>query len=152
MAAKRLIDCYPYRIINGEPRFLLFRRAGGKIYEDQWRMVGGKVKEGETFWQGALRELKEETGLKPVTFWTIPGINSFYEHSTDTVHQIPAFAAELDPEAEPELDDEHSAYEWFPAGEAAEKVAWPEQKRLIRLAETLILNHQILDDWIIKSD
>jgi dihydroneopterin triphosphate diphosphatase len=42
-----------------------FSKGPGKIYEGQWRMIGGKVDPDETYWEGALRELKEETGLRP---------------------------------------------------------------------------------------
>lgn len=152
MPPKRLIDCYPYRIKNGVPEFLLLKRAGSKIYAGQWRMVGGKVKEGETRWQGALRELKEETGLKAIRFWTIPSVNSFYEQKSDAIHQIPAFAAELSADEEPLLDDEHTGYEWLNASEAVERVPWPEQKRLILLSDNIIRNDQILEDWLISSD
>lgn len=152
MPSKRLIDCYPYRIKNGVPEFLLFKRAGSKIYAGQWRMVGGKVKEGETRWEGALRELKEETGLTPIRFWTIPSINTFYEPKSDAVHQIPAFAAELSADDKPLLDEEHTGYVWLDASEAVDRVPWPEQKRLILLSDNIIRNDQILEDWLISSD
>ncbi|WP_069132989.1 NUDIX domain-containing protein [Rhodohalobacter halophilus] len=147
MSKKRLIDLYAYRIINGGVEFLLFKRAKGKIYEGQWRMIGGKVHPEETYWQGALRELKEETGLTPVTFWTLPSVNTFYEHNSDTVHQIPAFAAELQPDSLPNLDDEHTEYRWFTLKEATEQVTWPEQQRLLGLAHRLITENKILKDW-----
>ena len=86
---KKLIDVYVYRIVEGEPQFLLFLRSAKKIYARQWRMIGGKVEQGEKYWEAALRELKEETGLIPSRFWTIPSINSFYEAKTDQIHQIP---------------------------------------------------------------
>ena len=88
---KKLIDVYPYRLNEGKPEFLIFFRSSKKIYAHQWRMVGGKVKEGEEYWQAALRELIEETSLSPVLFWSIPSINSFYEASSDQIHHIPAF-------------------------------------------------------------
>ena len=44
---KRLIDVYVYRMNSGFPEFLLLLRSKNKIYANQWRMVGGKVKENE---------------------------------------------------------------------------------------------------------
>ena len=76
------------RMSSGVPEFLLLLRSKNKIYANQWRMVGGKVKEGETYWEGALRELKEELGLEPDFFWVIPSVNTFYEPSSDQLHQI----------------------------------------------------------------
>jgi len=146
---KRLIDLYPYRLTDNGPEFLLLKRAKGKIYHGQWRMVGGKAKPSETFWKAALRELREETGLAPERFWTIPSVNTFYEYKTDTIHQIPAFAAELLHTSEPVLDDEHSTYGWFDAGSAVEILHWPEQKRLIELTEFILKHDQILEEWLV---
>lgn len=148
---KKLIDLYPYRLISGKPEFLLFKRSKGKIYQDQWRMVGGKVEPGETYWQAALRELKEETGLTPVTFWTLPSINTFYEHQTDTIHQIPAFGAEIKTGDEPVLDDEHTLSDWFSVDNAIEIIRWPEQKRLLKLIDSILTIDKILDEWLVTS-
>jgi dihydroneopterin triphosphate diphosphatase len=136
-ATVRVVDVYPYR--RGErcaPEFLLVRRASGLVYAGQWRMIGGKVDAGETAWHAALRELREETGLVPVRFWALPSVNHFYEWQRDTVALVPAFAAEVD--ADPELDREHDAFAWLPAEAAAARLAWPEQARLLRLAEALL--------------
>lgn len=151
MSKKRLIDLYAYRIVDSQPEFLLFKRAKGKIYQGQWRMVGGKVEPGETSWQGALRELKEETGLVPVKFWTIPSVNTFYEHKSDAVHHIPAFAAEIKSSQKPDLDDEHTEYEWLPLEQAVSRISWPEQKRLLKLTESIITENEILNDWIVST-
>jgi dATP pyrophosphohydrolase len=58
----------------------------------------------------------------------LPSVNQFYEWSHDRVNAIPAFAAHLD--GDPVLDDEHDAFEWCPPERAAERLAWPEQRRL----------------------
>lgn len=149
MIEKKLIDLYPYKVENGSIRFLLFRRAKGKLYEDQWRMIGGKVEQGETYWQAALRELKEETELEPVSLWTIPSVNQFYEHSTDKILTIPAFAAEIDSADTIQLDDEHRSYQWIQSEEASKYIQWPEQIRLIELTNQLITSNKILNDWLV---
>ncbi len=148
---KKLIDVYPYKIEEGQPWFLLFKRSSKKIYGNQWRMVGGKLKSGETGWQGALRELKEETGMMPINFWAIPSVNQFYEAKTDTVHTIPAFAAELESGADILLNEEHTHYKWVRIDEVQTYIKWPEQRRLMHLTHD-ILTHQaleILPEWII---
>ncbi len=146
---KRLIDVYVYRLNSGEPEFLLLLRSKKKIYADQWRMVGGKVNEGEAYWEGALREVEEELGLTPNTFWVIPSLNTFYEAKSDQIHRIPAFAAEIS-DQEITLNAEHTEYHWVTVDEIEEMIAWPEQKRLIRLADQLLRNQQILPEWRIE--
>jgi len=147
---KKLIDVYPYRINGKNVEFLILKRSSKKIYPNQWRMVGGKVVEGETYWQAAIRELKEEISEKPSSFWTVPSVNSFYEHKSDTIHQIPAFAAKIEwTDERIELDDEHTGYIWVKADQINEYIHWPEQKRLIRLINDILINQQILPEWII---
>ncbi|MEX0639130.1 MAG: NUDIX domain-containing protein [Balneolaceae bacterium] len=147
-----LIDLYPYRIENGFPQFLLLKRASKKIYAGQWRMVGGKVKKGENAWAAALRELKEETGLSPKIMWTVPTLNHFYEAGSDTLHLIPAFAAEVDPASDISMDDEHSEFQWVSAETAIELLPWPEQCRIVCLADELIKKDKILNQWLTPSE
>jgi 8-oxo-dGTP diphosphatase len=54
-------------VINAEGRVLLFRFAhdqGPLKGQSWWATPGGGLDPGETFEQGAIRELKEETGLE----------------------------------------------------------------------------------------
>lgn len=148
---KKLIDVYPYKMQEGTPRFLLFRRSSKKIYGNQWRMVGGKVKSQETSWEGALRELKEETGVKPTKFWVIPSVNQFYEAKTDTVHSIPAFAAELASDADIQLNEEHTQYKWVQINQVQTYIKWPEQRRLMHITHDILTQQslEILPEWII---
>jgi dATP pyrophosphohydrolase len=139
----RVVDVYPYRHESVNPEFLLLHRAPGTAYDGQWRMVGGKIEAAEAAWETGLREVKEETGHAPTQFWTLPSVNTFYEWREDRVNLAPAFAASLP--GDPVLDDEHNAFAWLPAREAAGRLRWPEQKRLLRLAD------QVLRDGIPPS-
>ncbi len=135
--ALRVVDVYPYRRVEGGTvEFLLMRRAASAVYTGQWRMVGGKIEPGETAWQAALRELREETGLAPERLWVLPSVNTFYEWTHDRVNLIPAFAARLT--ADPTPDREHDAFAWLSAEAAAARLLWPEQRRLLLLADRLL--------------
>jgi dATP pyrophosphohydrolase len=102
-------------------------------------MVGGKIKSSEAAWETARRELREETGCTPVRFWTVPSVNSFYEWQADRVNLIPAFAAEVSGEVgDVTLDDEHDRYTWLSLDDAADRLGWPEQERLLRLTDRLL--------------
>lgn len=132
----RVVDVYPYRTASANPEFLLLRRAPAAEYAGQWRMVGGKIEHDEAAWETALRELEEETGHTPSRFWALPSVNAFYEWRNDRVNLIPAFAAALSDD--PVLDDEHDAFAWLTVREATDRLAWPEQQRLLRLAARTI--------------
>ena len=132
----RVVDVYPYRNESVNPEFLLLRRAPDTAYDGQWRMVGGKIETGEAAWETGLREVKEETGQAPVHFWALPSVNTFYEWREDRVNLTPVFAAALPDD--PALDDEHDAFAWLPAREAAQRLQWPEQQRLLRLADRVL--------------
>lgn len=153
MAKKKLIDLYPYRIKkNNDVELLLLKRAEGEKYDGQWRMIGGKVEEGETHWEAALRELDEETGLKPTTFWTLPSLNKFYEWNTDKILLIPAFAAEIRTSDSIILNKEHRTSKWYEIDEATDLISWPEQRRLLKLLHDIVTSNQILDDWLVSQN
>lgn len=132
----RVVDVYPYRVRAGAAELLLLRRAAGRAYAGEWRVVGGKIEPGEAAWQAGLRETVEETGRRPLRFWTLPSVNRFYEWQHDRVNVVPAFAAHLD--ADPVLNSEHDDWSWLSADEAQSRLAWPEHRRLAALVgETL---------------
>jgi len=54
--------------------FLLLKRNEKEIYPGLWQMVTGKIRKGEKAYKTALREIKEETGLKPKRFWVTPNV------------------------------------------------------------------------------
>lgn len=142
-----LVDVYLYCQVENDFHFYLFHRSAQQIYAHQWRMIGGKVKEHETAWQAALREFSEETQLSPIRFWTLPSVNTFYEHQTDRLHHIPAFCIEVSNHAVPILNHEHQQFGIFPFEDALNLLQWTEQKRLLALAYQLLRHNAILPEW-----
>lgn len=144
----RVVDVYPYRRLpSGEVRWLVLRRATGRAYAGQWRVVGGKIGPGETAHAAARRELAEETGAAAdAPLWAIPSVNAFYEWTHDRVNLVPAFAAEV--AADPVLDDEHDAFAWLSADEAATRLDWPEPRRLLRLADETLRRGVPPELWV----
>ncbi len=124
----RVFDCHVARVTAAdELEFLLLRRAPGRIYAGDWRMVGGKLEPGETAWEACLRELHEETGLVPLRLLAVPYLNRFYEWQKDRVNEIPVFIA-LSAGSDPVLDDEHDDFEWLPLAAAKARLPWPGQR------------------------
>ena len=117
-----------------EPLHLLLRRATDKVYGGDWRMIGGKIRPDETAWQACLREIQEETQLPIDELWTVPYVNRFYEWQRDRINDIPVFLG-ITRSASPILDEEHDAFEWLPAEEAAQRLVWPAQREGLRAAD-----------------
>ena len=111
-------------------------------------MVGGKIDPGETAWEAALRELREETGLTVQTFWSLPSLNTFYEWTRDAVSLAPAFAAEVDGAVV--LCNEHDGHAWLSVDEAESRLRWPEQRRLLRLTDSLLAAGPLAPEWTIR--
>lgn len=147
---KRLVDVYPYRREQNEVELLILKRAPDVEYAHQWRMIGGKVRPDETYYDAGLRELKEETALSTNLFWSIPSINQFYDHHSDQIFQIPAFGAQIVKGDTIALNHEHISWKWIFQDEIDTYIHWPEQERLMKLLTDIVTTNQIMDEWIIE--
>ena len=85
----RVIDAYVYRTISAGLLFLVLKRAKTKMYEHIWQGVAGKIEDGETSWEAATRELKEETGLAPLKIFVADHVSKFYETNGDRINLVP---------------------------------------------------------------
>ena len=123
----RVIDAYVFNRKSKEIRFLLLKRAKTKIYEHLWQGVAGKIEAGETSWEAAIRELKEETGFEPVRIFVADHVSKFYEAHGDWVNLVPVFGIEVDDE-EVILSDEHCEFKWVDFNTAHQTLIWSGQK------------------------
>lgn len=123
----RVIDAYVFNRKNKEIRFLLLKRAKTKIYEHLWQGVAGKIEAGETSWEAAIRELKEETGFEPVRIFVADHVSKFYEAHGDWVNMVPVFGIEVEDE-EVKLSDEHCEFKWVEFNTAHQTLIWSGQK------------------------
>ena len=123
----RVIDAYVFNRKSKEIRFLLLKRAKTKIYEHLWQGVAGKIEAGETSWEAAIRELKEETGFEPVRIFVADHVSKFYEAHGDRVNLVPVFGIEVDDE-EVILSDEHCEFKWVDFNTAHQTLIWSGQK------------------------
>jgi 8-oxo-dGTP diphosphatase len=81
------------RLLIVEPagRVLLFRfvfKNGALAGEDYWATPGGGVEEGETFEQAAIRELREETGIRVESVGPQVGQREFVLQLSDGEHVV----------------------------------------------------------------
>jgi len=126
-----VIDVYAFRRNGTQVEFLLLKRSQGRRLAKTWQAVHGRIEPGETAVQAALRELKEETALRPSGFWQLEFVNTFYLAAEDALLMCPCFAAEIDPATEIVLSDEHTAFRWEPSARAQEGYMWPGQRHAV---------------------
>jgi 8-oxo-dGTP diphosphatase len=86
-------------------RVLLLKRSEKGDCAGTWGIPGGKVEEGESLIDAAIREAKEECGR-------INGQRFEDLHEKDGLHDWTTFFFKVDKPFECELSDEHTDYDW----------------------------------------
>lgn len=128
-----LVDCWMTRTARSarsveSTEVLLIRRAPGRILPGLWQCVSGSLEPHERVAEGALRELREETGFGLAdieAFYDLDLVNQFHEPSVDAVVTSACFAVRLRPDAEPTLSDEHDGARWVDIDDAIDEIIWP---------------------------
>ncbi|MDU8924049.1 dihydroneopterin triphosphate diphosphatase [Pasteurellaceae bacterium LIM206] len=104
-----------------------------------WQSVTGSLAEGETPWQTAQREVREETGLEPTTLFDCDYSVRFeifphfrYKYAPNVTHCLEHwFLLPLKQESAVLLS-EHLDYRWLPPQEAADLTKSPNNAEAIR--------------------
>lgn len=139
----RFIECIVFKNHTFDPKFLVLKRSDdAKVHPGIWQIVTAKIDAGEKAYETARREVKEETGLKPVELYVAPSINHFYNYMDDSINFIPVFIAEVDSD-DVKISDEHSEFEWLSFEDAVGKVHWLNQKKVMKEAHLHIKNKEL---------
>lgn len=117
------------RSAQPEAQVLLLRRAGSYLH-GAWSYVAGHLEANETLWQCALRELAEETGLRPQALYAADSCEQFYDAQNDCVQVVPAFVALLGADASVRLNREHDAFRWLSFADAMPELLFDGQREL----------------------
>ena len=120
---------------KGTGKFLLLKRIG-KYLDGVWQPITGRIEPGETAWQTALREVKEETDLVPDRLYSANRVEQFYEPSHNCICMAPIFVAFIDSDQNIKLSSEHSDFQWTTADDAQKYLLFPQQKQTIKQIET----------------
>lgn len=138
-----LVACWLFRLAPAELEILLIRRANGRPYPGLWQCVTGRLEPGERITAAALREVEEETGLRPddleIVFET-EHVNLFHEVLVDALMVEAVFAARVRPTAIVTLSHEHDGHQWLAPEAAAKLVTWPAYERAIDAVRWLVDN------------
>lgn len=123
----------------GGYQLLLARRAEGKYMGGTWQLISGGLKSDETAWEGALREMREETGLTPSGFYRLSTLASFYRPDNDSLNTAPMFCAFVDENAIVTLNPEHSEFEWVDLDAAQSRLMWPNDRQALAEVRDILL-------------
>lgn len=129
----------------GRHEFLQLRRHETGFLDGTWQTVRGSIEPNETAVEAALRELREETGVRPVEFYRLGSIESFYDLESDAIWHSAAFCALVTAGAAIVLNEEHDAARWIDERDVDDHFTWPSEKPL--LAE---VRREILHDSLAK--
>lgn len=128
-----MVSLVAIRQVGPEWQVLLLERT--QSLAGTWCQVAGKLELGETAWQAALRELREETGLVPQTLYSADICEQFYEADRDAITMAPVFLAIIEADDQVVLNEEHSAFQWLSFDAAVDLVSFGGQRRVLRRVE-----------------
>jgi 8-oxo-dGTP pyrophosphatase MutT (NUDIX family) len=119
------------RVVGGEVQTVLVHRPR---YDD-WSFPKGKLLEGESFREAALREVREETGLDATPVEKLGDIRYWYARDGNRVLKVVSFflfryrAGRL-------ADHDHEVEEalWIPLEEAPDRLAYRSEKEIAQAA------------------
>jgi len=116
---------------DGTAQVLLLRRTGTRL-GGAWCQVAGAIEHGETAWQAALREIREETGLLPDRFYSGDYCEQFYEADKECISLVAVFVGFVESEQEVVLNQEHSEYRWVTFDEADALLPFGGQRAMLK--------------------
>lgn len=127
---------------------LLFRKDGEKKYlllhypAGHWDYPKGHIEERETERDAALRELREETGVREGEVELIPGfkehVDYFYRKHGELSHkQVTYLLGETD-KKEVKISREHQGHIWLPYEEAMDKLTFKNARDVLKEAKKFI--------------
>ena len=121
------------RAAAGEPEFMLFLRKPRESFglPAFWQGITGALEAGETFRDGARREVWEESGIQDIDFHFTgfvarypirPSWRVHFGEGPDHVEERTAYG-KVAADTRPRLSAEHSSWGWFTAGQALQRLA-----------------------------
>ena len=126
---------------------VLFRNASNKneflllnYPQGHWDFVKGKVEQGETPHETALRETKEETGISDIEF--IDGFEESVEYDfrfkKENIHKKVIFFLAKTNEKNIKLSHEHNDYLWLEYNDALKKTTFENAKNVLTKANEFL--------------
>jgi type II secretory ATPase GspE/PulE/Tfp pilus assembly ATPase PilB-like protein/8-oxo-dGTP pyrophosphatase MutT (NUDIX family) len=125
-----VVDVYVIRPLPEGWKVLAVQRANNTRCPGAWETIHGRLNKSERPEDGALREVREETGLSISKLYNVT-VQPFYLHMFGTVQLAIVFAAFVDDPVEVTLGEEHQQYEWLSPHDASSRFIWPREKEAL---------------------
>lgn len=125
-----VVDVYVIRPLEDGWQVLVMQRAPDTRCPGSWETVHGRLGQGEKPEAGAVREVREETGLDVARLYNVT-VQPFYLHTINTVQIAIVFAAFVNEPAQVKLGDEHQNYEWLSPHDASSRFQWPREREAL---------------------
>ena len=124
-------------LINDNKDFLLLNYPS-----KHWDFVKGKMEEGETEYETALRETNEETGINDVKF--VDGfreeIEYYFRAENQDIHKKVIFFLGKTKTIDVVLSHEHLDYIWLSFDNALNKITYENAKNLLKKSRNFLDN------------
>ena len=134
-----LIEVYVFRRRGRRVEFLALRRRPEDSLGGVWQPVTGTLRRGERVVRGALREVREETGVGVMRLWRLETVSAYLDPRRDTIRIISRFAAEIPAREEVRRSREHTAHRFVGAREAARRFLWASQREGLAAVRAQVL-------------
>ncbi len=126
-----------FRREEGEVQFLLIKNAE----HGHWDFPKGHIDAGENEMQAALREAREEAGLKELKI--IPDFRQAIHYEIRSKQkEVIYFLAEMPPNTEVKLSAEHTEHRWLPLDAALDILQFDNARRLLDKARDFLAGHR----------
>jgi bis(5'-nucleosidyl)-tetraphosphatase len=108
-----------------------------KYHATYWGLAKGKIEEGETEEQAAVREAEEETGLEKIKI--VPGfkdkIKYFFTREEQKIYkQVVWFLGEVLDEVDGEISVEHEDLVWMNEEDAGKRITYTKDRQVFEKA------------------
>lgn len=115
-------------------------RQSPDILNQYWNFPKGRIEKGENIYKTAIRETREETGLKDLRILRgFKGMqNYFFKHQGKTIFKIAIFLLAETKTEDIKISSEHAGYKWLPYKKARLQLTFQNAKNILKEANDFL--------------